>query len=56
MPMQTPTALIADDEPLLADYLRIKLGQLWPELDIIAVARNGLEAAAAMREHEPDVA
>ncbi|GLR11518.1 LytTR family DNA-binding domain-containing protein [Chitinimonas viridis] len=54
--MQTPTALIADDEPLLADYLRIKLGQLWPELDIIAVARNGLEAAAAMREHEPDVA
>ncbi|WP_269531045.1 LytTR family DNA-binding domain-containing protein [Chitinimonas sp. BJYL2] len=54
--MHAPTALIADDEPLLADYLKTKLGMFWPELDIVAVARNGLEAASALREHEPDVA
>ncbi|QDQ27463.1 response regulator transcription factor [Chitinimonas arctica] len=50
------TALIADDEPLLADYLKTKLAQLWPELEIVALARNGLEAVAALREFEPDVA
>lgn len=50
------TALIADDEPLLSDYLKQRLTELWPELQIVAVARNGLEAAAALREHEPDVA
>lgn len=54
--MTSPTALIADDEPLLADYLKTKLALLWPELEIIAQARNGPEAAAALREYEPDVA
>ncbi|SFZ75684.1 LytR/AlgR family response regulator transcription factor [Chitinimonas taiwanensis] len=51
-----PTALIADDEPLLAEYLKQQLASLWPELQIAAVARNGLEAVAALHEHEPDVA
>lgn len=50
------TALIADDEALLADYLKGRLAVLWPELQVVAVARNGLEALAALREHEPDVA
>jgi DNA-binding LytR/AlgR family response regulator len=27
-----PTALIADDEPLLAEDLRRRLAALWPEL------------------------
>jgi DNA-binding LytR/AlgR family response regulator len=51
-----PAALIADDEPHLADYLRGKLAALWPELTIVAVAANGPQAAAAIAEHRPDVA
>jgi len=41
-----PTALIADDEPLLRDALRRQLAQVWPELDVIAEARNGRETIA----------
>lgn len=51
-----PTALIADDEPHLADYLRGKLAALWPQLAVVAVANNGPQAAAAIREHAPDIA
>lgn len=51
-----PTALIADDEPHLADYLRDKLAALWPELSIVAMAANGPQAAAAIRAHAPDIA
>jgi DNA-binding LytR/AlgR family response regulator len=51
-----PTALIADDEPHLADYLRGKLAALWPELTIVAVAANGPQAADAIRAHAPDIA
>jgi DNA-binding LytR/AlgR family response regulator len=50
------TAIIADDEPNLANYLRQSLSRLWPELQVVAIARNGLEALAALREHEPDIA
>lgn len=50
------TALIADDEPHLARYLQDQLAALWPELEIVATARNGLEAAAAIDRHEPDLA
>ena len=49
-------ALIADDEPHLAHYLRDQLAKLWPELEIVAVARNGLEAAARIAELQPDIA
>lgn len=52
----TTTALIADDEPHLAAYLRTQLAALWPELEIVAVARNGVEAAAAIAAHRPDLA
>ena len=34
-------AVIADDEPHLAQYLRDKLARLWPELEIAAVADSG---------------
>ncbi len=50
------TPLIADDEPLLRDDLRDKLTALWPELEIVAEAGNGNEAAALIGEHEPDIA
>jgi DNA-binding LytR/AlgR family response regulator len=49
-------ALIADDEPLLALYLKEQLALLWPELEIVCVARNGVEAAARIEELEPDLA
>jgi DNA-binding LytR/AlgR family response regulator len=49
-------ALIADDEPHLALYLQERLALLWPELEIVHVARNGNEAAAFIEELEPDVA
>lgn len=51
-----PTALIADDEPHLAEYLRARLAELWPELSIVATAANGTEAAAAIARHGPDIA
>lgn len=51
-----PTALIADDEPHLADYLRGRLAVLWPELAIVAVAANGPQAAEAIRARAPDIA
>jgi DNA-binding LytR/AlgR family response regulator len=39
-----PTALIAEDEPLLADALQAELAALWPELRIVARAGDGLQA------------
>jgi DNA-binding LytR/AlgR family response regulator len=49
-------AIIADDEPHLAQYLRDKLAKLWPELEIVAMADSGPAAAAAIAEHAPDIA
>jgi DNA-binding LytR/AlgR family response regulator len=49
-------ALIADDEAHLATYLRDQLQKLWPELEIVAIARNGLEAAERIAELQPDIA
>jgi DNA-binding LytR/AlgR family response regulator len=53
--MTATTALIADDEPLLRDRLRGHLARLWPELDIVADARNGREAVELFDQHQPDV-
>ena len=50
-----PRAVIADDERLMRDQLRSRLHQVWPELIIVAEAKNGLEAVQAVREHQPDV-
>ena len=50
------TALIADDEPHLAAYLRAQLAALWPELEIVQLARNGIEAAEAIAALRPDLA
>jgi len=50
------TALIADDEPHLAQYLKTQLAQAWPELQIVKVAANGVEAAEAIAALEPDLA
>jgi DNA-binding LytR/AlgR family response regulator len=50
------TALIADDEPHLAHALKMQLLELWPELNVVAIARNGIDAGRAIAEHAPDVA
>jgi len=52
---RTPTALIADDEPLLRADLADSLQRLWPELGIVAQARNGREAVEAFEHWQPDV-
>lgn len=53
--MTATTALIADDEPLLRERLRGMLQRLWPELAIVAEARNGREAVELFDEHTPQV-
>jgi DNA-binding LytR/AlgR family response regulator len=50
------TAIIADDERLMREQLRARLAEVWPDLRIVAEARNGEEAVAAVREHRPDLA
>jgi YesN/AraC family two-component response regulator len=49
------TALIADDEPLLREALRRQLAIVWPELEIVAEARNGREAVRLFDERHPDI-
>ncbi|MEP7302090.1 MAG: LytTR family DNA-binding domain-containing protein [Caldimonas sp.] len=51
-----PGALIADDEPHLAAYLEKALAAAWPELRIVAVAKNGVEAAERIAALQPDFA
>lgn len=50
------TALIADDEPHLARHLQEHLARLWPELQVVHVARNGVEAAERIAALQPDLA
>ena len=54
-PERQPTALIADDEPLLRQRLVSLLARTWPELKVAAEARNGREAVELFDLHEPDV-
>jgi len=56
MTTASPTALIADDEPHLAAYLRELLAKAWPELRVVAVAANGIEAAERIATLAPDLA
>ncbi len=50
-----PSALIADDEPLLRKSLARLLESAWPELEIVAFARNGREAIEKFDALQPDV-
>jgi DNA-binding LytR/AlgR family response regulator len=51
-----PTALVADDEPLLRERLVAMLTKLWPELRVVGQARHGREAIELFDELQPDVA
>ncbi len=50
-----PRAVIADDEPLMREQLRARLGEVWPELEIAAEARNGAEALEQITAQNPDL-
>ncbi len=49
------TALVADDEPLLREALVRLLASAWPELEIVAQARNGREAIDLFDAHRPNI-
>jgi DNA-binding LytR/AlgR family response regulator len=55
MTSRAPTALIADDEPLLRKALVRMLAEAWPELKVVAQARNGREAVEHFEAQKPDV-
>ena len=50
-----PRAVLADDERLMREQLRARLAEVWPELQIVAEARNGLEAVQLVQQHRPDI-
>ena len=50
-----PTAIIADDERMMRDQLRLRLTQAWPELQVVGEAKNGDEAVALAFELKPDL-
>jgi DNA-binding LytR/AlgR family response regulator len=53
--MNSPTAVIAEDEPLLAQALRSELARAWPELRVLATVGDGAAAVQAALDHRPDV-
>jgi DNA-binding LytR/AlgR family response regulator len=51
-----PTAILAEDEPLLGDELADLLQTLWPQLLIVARVGDGVAALNAIETHQPDMA
>ncbi len=49
-----PTAIVAEDEPILRTQLEGKLKKLWPELEIIAAVGDGAAALEALEDRAPD--
>ena len=49
------TALIVEDEPLLAAELREELGRLWPELVLLEPVHDGVAALREIDARRPDV-
>ena len=54
--LDPPTAIVAEDEPMLADELVEHLGALWPRLIVVARAADGVAALHAIEEHAPSIA
>jgi DNA-binding LytR/AlgR family response regulator len=50
-----PTAVLAEDEPVLRSQLKELLAAAWPELAVLAEAEDGFQAMRALEEHSPDV-
>ena len=53
--MSTPSALIAEDEPLLAAALQAELAKAWPELRIAGTVGDGASAVVQALALKPDV-
>ena len=53
--MKPPTAIIAEDEPVLRAELKETLGKLWPELVVCAEVEDGIEALHALQTHVPEI-
>lgn len=51
--MTAPTAVIADDEPLLRSQLRMRLARLWPELQVVHEMENGRDVEQVIASHAP---
>ena len=51
----SPRALIADDERLMREQLRARLAEVWPELQIVGEARNGVEAVEMTAQLHPEL-
>jgi DNA-binding LytR/AlgR family response regulator len=54
--MTSARAIIADDERLMREQLRARLAEVWPELQIMAEAKNGQEAVDLVRQLRPQLA
>jgi len=54
--MSPPTALIAEDEPLMRERLKEQLAIAWPELEIVAEAADGDTALALFDARHPQLA
>ncbi len=52
--MANPTAILAEDEPILRAQLEAKLKKLWPELEVIASVEDGTAALEALEDRAPD--
>jgi len=52
---KTYRAVLADDERLMREQMRARLAEVWPELDLVAEAKNGLEAVELVKQHAPDI-
>jgi DNA-binding LytR/AlgR family response regulator len=55
MSEKSVTALIVDDEAPMRDQLRARLHEVWPALQIVAEAANGVDAVTMARQHQPDI-
>ncbi|MDH4190556.1 MAG: response regulator, partial [Betaproteobacteria bacterium] len=53
--MAKPRAIIAEDEPLLREELAELLGSLWPELQVVAQAGDGIAALHMLEADTPDI-
>lgn len=51
-----PTAVLIEDEALPRADLREQLARLWPELDIVGEAEDGLQGLALVNARRPDIA
>jgi DNA-binding LytR/AlgR family response regulator len=52
---QQISAVVAEDEPILCADLQSRLKSLWPELQIVGQAANGMEALRLFELHHPEV-